>query len=71
MQIYFFNIVHQAELNDAGKYTCKDRQTGDTTNCDVNVSKASIRIIKGLPETLIVPQGKNVFYKRVRSYSSD
>ncbi|CAF3613953.1 unnamed protein product, partial [Rotaria sordida] len=50
--------VHKAELNDTGKYTCKDRQSGETTNSDVDVAKAPIRIIKGLPETLIVPQGK-------------
>ena len=61
-KLYFIFIVLKAELNDTGKYTCKDRQTGETTDCDVNVTKAPIKIIKGLPETLIVPQGKkNVF----------
>ncbi|CAF4580073.1 unnamed protein product, partial [Rotaria sp. Silwood1] len=52
--------VHKAELNDTGKYTCKDRQSGETTNSDVDVAKAPIRIIKGLPETLIVPQGEQL-----------
>lgn len=62
-------LVNKAELNDTGKYTCKDRQSGQTTNCDVTVDKAPIRIIKGLPETLIIPQGKPIdcfSYKRVR-----
>lgn len=54
-------LVNKVNLNDTGKYTCKDRQTGQTTDCEVTVSKAPIRIIKGLPETLIVPQGKNGF----------
>ena len=54
----FFFLVHKAELNDTGKYTCSDRQSGLTTDCDVSVTKAPIRIIKGLPETVIVPQGK-------------
>ena len=55
----FSILVNKANLNDTGKYTCKDRQSGQTTDCDVNVTKAPIRIIKGLPETLNVPQGKH------------
>ncbi|CAF3800634.1 unnamed protein product, partial [Rotaria magnacalcarata] len=52
--------VLKAELDDTGNYTCKDRQNNETTNCDINVVKASIRIIKGLPETLIVSQGEQL-----------
>ena len=54
----FASLVLKAELDDTGKYTCQDRETGESTNCDVTVNKAPVRIIKGLPETLIVPQGK-------------
>jgi hypothetical protein len=60
LSVCFF-LVHKAELNDTGKYTCKHRQNGETTNCDVIVAKAPFRIIKGLPETLNIPQG-NIFY---------
>ena len=55
---FSFSVL-KAELNDTGKYSCVDQQTGDTTTCDVDVQKAAIRLVKGLPETLIVPQGNS------------
>lgn len=55
-----FSLVLKSELKDAGNYTCQDLESGETTNCQVTVKKAPIRLIKGLPETLVVPQGKIV-----------
>ncbi|CAF1220457.1 unnamed protein product, partial [Didymodactylos carnosus] len=48
--------VHQAELNDSGRYTCVDRQTEEKTSTDVDVIEAPIKIIKPLPETLTITQ---------------
>lgn len=64
-----FVLVAKAELNDTGKYTCRDRQSGETTECDVEVEKATIRLIKGFPETLTIPQGKRKFNKLFSSTS--
>ena len=58
MTLSLYSLVSHAELKDTGKYTCKHRQTGEATDCNVTVAKAPVRLIKGLPETLIVPQGK-------------
>jgi hypothetical protein len=57
-KILSHSLVSNAQLSDTGKITCKDRLSGETTQCNVTVNKAPIRLVKGFPETLLVPQGK-------------
>ena len=61
LPLSLYCLVPHAELKDTGKYTCKHRQTGEATDCNVTIAKAPVRLIKGLPETLTVPQGKVLF----------
>jgi thiamine phosphate synthase YjbQ (UPF0047 family) len=67
--VSMFILVCKAQLTDEGKYTCQDRQTNETTDCRVNVTKGLVRLVKGFPETLIVPQGKCVLMSRLETSS--